>query len=331
MNERPLVSVVIPAYNNAQYVTQAVDSALTQTYSPVEIIVVDDGSTDNTAELLAGYRERISFVRQENRGPAGARNAGIRQARGELLAFLDSDDLWFPEKLERQVPVFLKNPRVGVVHSDWLRLDRGADGYRPSTRPHHECNGNCYHRLFFDNCVHTSTAVLAQACVDKVGLFDEGIRGCEDYDLWIRVSRYYEFAYVAQPLAVYRKHSTNITLSLLGMEASWLAAVRKMLQADPSLWQTIGKEKVEERLVGLLRGLGYLHYDQGNFTEAHRLFAEGLSYRVSPFLCLLWFATLFPPPLIQRLRSVKHWWKALSTPKQRPQNPAAGEQVTNGK
>ena len=123
---QPLVSVVIPAYNRAAYLAQAIDSVLAQTYTPLEIIVVDDGSTDDTAQLAASYLPRIQLIRQANAGAAAARNSGIAQSHGELIALLDSDDRWLPDKLARQVPLFA-DQRVGLVHGG-IRSFRDSDG-----------------------------------------------------------------------------------------------------------------------------------------------------------------------------------------------------------
>ena len=205
----PLVSVIIPTFNAARYITCAVDSALAQTYSPIEVIVVDDGSTDNTAQVLDPYKSsNVRYIFQRNSGSVGAvRNRGIREARGEFLAFLDADDLWLPEKLEQQIPVLLSNPKVGLVHSNFDYLDEETGRMFAITRPRHKLVGRCYTRLFFRNTIFASSVVLRRECLDDVGIFDEEIpSGVEDYDLWLRVARQYEFAYVSRRLEIGRAH-----------------------------------------------------------------------------------------------------------------------------
>jgi glycosyltransferase involved in cell wall biosynthesis len=310
MEKQPLVSVIIPAYNSASYVAQAVDIALAQSYAPLEIIVVDDGSSDNTAEVLKPYEERIQFVQQANHGPAHARNTAIRRARGELLAFLDADDQWLPEKLALQVPHFLGNPKVGVVHSDWVVLDMETGQRRPSTRPHHLGVGNCYRRLFDDIYVNTPTAVVRRECLERVGMFDEELRVYEDYDLMIRIARHYEFAYLAQPLLIYRKHPHNTTRNQLNCVVGLWKTITKMVEADPSLWHELGKDAVTRKLSQLSFGAGYFYYDQGDFRAARRCFFESLSWRPSRYAALLWLATCLPRPLVQRLRALKGRWQA---------------------
>jgi glycosyltransferase involved in cell wall biosynthesis len=308
MSQQPLVSVVIPSYNCARYILQAVESALDQSYPSVEIVVVDDGSTDETAELLERYRDRIRYIHQANRGLAGARNAGIRNARGDFVAFLDSDDVWFREKLEQQVAALLANPRAGLVHTDCLYRNEQSGTYYTLDRPRHELADNCYRRLFFGNCIHVSTAVVPRKCLEKVGLFEEAppMRGVEDYDLWLRLARHYEFAYVPRQLAVYRHHGTNMSLNGLLMKGGELAVVLKALDADPDLGLAVGAKQLGQRLSELRAGVGYLHFKAGNRIEARRNLYLALRYRPRRRdTCLLWAATLLPSPLLQLARSFR--------------------------
>ncbi|HYL81892.1 MAG TPA: glycosyltransferase, partial [Candidatus Acidoferrum sp.] len=195
MKDAPLVSVIIPTYNSAGFVVEAVRSVLAQTHSPVEIIVVDDGSTDATAESLRPYAERIRYLYQQNRGVAAARNAGIAVARGDLLAFLDADDMWVPDKLERQLACLDRRPQVGVTHADARHcyVDSGRQCARPPLA--RQFDGNCYTDLFFGNRIVTSSVMVKRHCLEAVGGFDETIRAAsvEDYDLWLRLARRYEF------------------------------------------------------------------------------------------------------------------------------------------
>jgi glycosyltransferase involved in cell wall biosynthesis len=137
LSAEPLVSVVIAAYNGAQYLPEAIDSALAQTYPKVEVIVVDDGSTDSTAEVVGAYGARVRYLYQQNAGTAAARNTGIQSAQGELIALLDQDDRWLPEKLARQVPLFFDEPRVGLVHSGGIRRADGSNNQylQPQAQP----------------------------------------------------------------------------------------------------------------------------------------------------------------------------------------------------
>jgi len=202
--ERPLVSVVVTAYNYAEFLAGAVRSVLGQTYPHFEIILVDDGSTDSTPEIARALAAdpRISYIRQENAGQAAAKNRGVTGARGDLIAFLDADDLWMPQKLSRQVPLFERDPGVGVVFSRALWID-GA-GRAVKVRALRPRRGRVLDDLIVDNFVPFSSAVVRREAVEEAGGFDQSLRMGIDWDLWLRLACTYRFDYVDEPLIRYR-------------------------------------------------------------------------------------------------------------------------------
>jgi glycosyltransferase involved in cell wall biosynthesis len=192
----PLVSVVLITYNCAQYVGRAIESVLAQTWRRLELIVVDDGSTDTTAEIVARFDDsRIQYVRQDNAGIASARNHGIRRARGELLSFLDCDDWWLPQKLERQVARVIADPSVGLVYSLTIRV---VPSGQVSDRFSRIVEGRILDRLLMGNCIagSASSALLTRVAVNEAGWFDESLRVAEDWDYWIRVAARFPVACV---------------------------------------------------------------------------------------------------------------------------------------
>lgn len=205
----PKVSVVIPTYNRAKLVTQAIDSVLAQTYEDFEIIVVDDGSTDNTCEALEPYirEKKIRYIYQENLGEPGARNTGIRVAEGEYIAFLDSDDLWLPTKLAVQMDVFEKGHSAAVVFSAASEFDdRGNENVRESSKLLR--SGYIYKDLILrkrSRC--TSSALVRRKHLMVVGLFDESLTETgADWDLFLRLARNYKVLYVSDCLVKRRVH-----------------------------------------------------------------------------------------------------------------------------
>lgn len=185
----PLTSVVIPAYNAAPYIGATLDAVHKQTFSDFEILVINDGSPDSVAleQALAPYQSGIRYIRQENSGPSGARNAGIRAALGKYVAFLDSDDFWLPQHLEKQVGTLEANPQLQMVYSNGLLLRGGTPigvifESSPQSLP---VDLDCL--LHERSTVVTSSAVVLREALIKVGLFDEQLRRCEDYDLWLRL------------------------------------------------------------------------------------------------------------------------------------------------
>jgi glycosyltransferase involved in cell wall biosynthesis len=308
MSQRPLVSVIVPSYNSAHLVADAVDSVLAQTYPHVELIVVDDGSKDDTRQVLARYGERLRYVHQENRGLSGARNTGIGHARGELLAFLDADDKWLPEKLSRQVEALLANPRAAFAHTEVLYWDSqtGAAESRPKER--HEFTGACYRRLFAGNQIIVSTALVRRERLEKVGLFDEAIRrpSTQDYDAWLRLARHAEVVYVPEPLVYYRVHAANASKNAVMMLEDELYVIEKALREDPSLVREVGRRGVKNRFFGIYSGIGFRNYERGNREEARRAFAQALGYRPSSYPVLkLWLATALPAPVVRGFQRLK--------------------------
>ena len=213
----PKVSIILTTYNGGTrgYLTQAIESVLKQTFQDFEFLVVDDGSTDDTKAVCKPYVETwdIAYIQHENKGLAGARNTGIRAASGEYICFIDDDDTWKPDKLQRQlefIAVELKDvDKWGLIFT-WIELiDRGGKiiGYRG----HHE-SGEIYRSLLFGNKIDAPSSVLVKSEVfDKVGLFDEFFRSCQDWDMWLRISKDYLIFPVKEYLVQHREHKNRIS------------------------------------------------------------------------------------------------------------------------
>lgn len=207
-----LVSVIIPVYNRATLVPQAIDSILSQTYDNVEIIAINDGSTDNSLEVLRKYEkkwpDKVRVINQDNQGQVLARNNGIKASTGEYIAFLDSDDRWLPQKLELQLPRF--TPEVGLVYCSVEFIDESGQVIAVE-RCDPELVGNIYPQLLVQNRMTGGTVVIRKDILDEVGLFDPEFKAAENWDLWIRISKKYKAALVNKPLVQYRKHSGNMS------------------------------------------------------------------------------------------------------------------------
>jgi len=183
------VSVVIPVYNMRSYLPEAIESALAQTLPPdaVEIVVVDDGSTDGSGDVAARYAPRVRIVRQENRGLPAARNAGIHASRAPFLTFLDADDRLLPEKLAAELALFDARPELGVVYSGVRYID--GDGHPLPQHGFAREEGDVFARLLLGNLIHPVAAMVRRALVEQAGAFDERLTSVEDWDLWLRVAR----------------------------------------------------------------------------------------------------------------------------------------------
>lgn len=185
-NDTPLVSAIIPTFNRGWILKEAVQSVLDQKYHPLEIIVVDDGSTDDTREILHSFGDRITVLVQENRGVSAARNLGIKHSHGELIAFLDSDDLWTPDKIACQVDFFCNNPDAVICQTEeiWIR-----NGKRVNPKNKHKKLSGMIFEPSLELCLVSPSAVMIQrALFELKGFFDEALPACEDYDLWLRIA-----------------------------------------------------------------------------------------------------------------------------------------------
>lgn len=222
----PLVSVVIPTYNSAQYVTAAVNSVRAQTVRDVEILVVDDGSTDDTREVMKQYGALVRYFSQENGGVAVARNHGIAESSGRYIAFLDADDTWSPHKLEQQLAVLEANPRYRLCYSAHTSVDAQLT---PLGVGRSERHGPALEDLLLHgNIVGSICTVLCERELFKTGgVFDPELSQCADWDMWIRLAMLTEFLYLDEPLVTYRQHAANMSRNAPLLEHDSLRVLRK--------------------------------------------------------------------------------------------------------
>lgn len=233
------VSIIIPAYKQADYLAKTIESALGQTHNEIEVIVVDDGSPDHTPEVAARYRDRANFkyVRQENAGLAGARNRGIIESTGAYLCFLDSDDLYLNEKVAKQALLLDRNPDVGFVYCDLTTIDEHdqpvADQFHVADLKR-ELSGNIFHSLLQGGYFPPHTVMIRRSVLDQVGPFDPVLGGYADYELWLRVSGAgFKTVFLPERLVLYRRHSANMSKDGQHMGETRLATLRKIARLYP--------------------------------------------------------------------------------------------------
>lgn len=225
---RPAVSVVIPAYNAAWCVAKAINSVRAQQGVDLEVIVVDDGSTDDTPAVLASYDDAVRVVRQANRGLSAARNTGIAAARGDLVAFLDADDWWLPGKLQHQLDLLARRPEVGFCSTAARVEDPEGSLLNLWASPHWD--GPFVVRLFGSNAdvAGSGSAVVARrALFDRVGGFDTSLRSLEDIDMWMRLAAVTDYACIDEPLVVILKRPGSMSRNLDVMREAAVAVMRK--------------------------------------------------------------------------------------------------------
>jgi glycosyltransferase involved in cell wall biosynthesis len=235
----PKVSIIIPNYNQTKFLREAIQSALNQTYKSFEIIVVDDGSSDNCREMVDEFGEQVRYRWQENKGLGGARNTGIRAAQGELIGLLDADDMWKPTFLEKMVYLASQNPDAGVYYCSAQAIDEnghklpqvfGSPARPPET---------LYWTLLRSNFIIPSTILMRRSIVINAGLFDRSFRSCEDWDLWLRLLPDCKFVGTSDCLVKYRIHGESLSADSNKMQQAYRAVVEKHFgseEGDPTKW-----------------------------------------------------------------------------------------------
>ncbi|WP_437913998.1 glycosyltransferase [Sorangium sp. So ce302] len=228
LRQEPLVSVVIPTYNYGHFVVDAVESVLAQTYKRHEIIVVDDGSSDDTPGRLASYRDRIRYVRQQNQGVSAARNLGIGLASGEWVALLDADDVWHPQKLALQISVLNAHPDLSVIGG------AGSSGALPPDLPEEPVVDRLSVVDFLTwTPMAQSSVMVRRRCFDRVGGFDAKLRYAEDREMWIRLAAAFSTARVKTPLYYYRAHPDQVSRNAMAMYQGLVLVLERFFEQNP--------------------------------------------------------------------------------------------------
>lgn len=276
---RGLVSVIVPVYNRAELVGNTIESILTQTYPNVEVIAVNDGSTDRSLEVLIAYAGRfpgkIVVVDQQNSGQVRARNNGIKHSHGEFIAFLDSDDTWAPEKLAKQLPLFKGD--VGLVYCGIHEVDPEGRVLK-TVSCEQGMRGDIYKQLLIKNRMTGGTVVVSRKAIDVAGVFDESFEAAENWDLWIRVARLFAVEYVDEPLVNYLKHPGNMSSNCQKMSrASW-SILQKHL--PPSARNGKLKQTYEQAYANYYYNQAVVNFSNGDYPEARRLIVHCWRFRL---------------------------------------------------
>ncbi len=268
-----LVSVIVPVYNREALVGGTVESILAQSYQSLEIILVNDGSSDNSLSVIQEYKakhpDKIVVIDQQNQGQVASRNNAIRIAKGKYIAFLDSDDLWKPEKLALQIPLFKAN--VGLVYSAIDNIDENGRVLN-TVLCDETITGNILPQLLVRNRMTGGTVVVLHEALNKVGLFDEEFSAAENWDLWIRICREYDAGLVNLPLVQYRVHPGNMSKDRMLMLSAKEDIVTKHCSDDP----TNEKMKQDYNLAwaDLAYWKGVYYFSNANYAKARAFFFE---------------------------------------------------------
>jgi glycosyltransferase involved in cell wall biosynthesis len=308
MAMNPFVSVVITTFNQERFIEATVRSALAQTYPHREIIVVDDGSTDSTPSLLAAFGDQIVFIRQSNQGVAESRNSGVRRARGELLAFLDGDDLWAPDKLAVQVETYRQYPQAGLVVVDACMFSesgllepstlRGAGEFIQGVQEETFC-ARSFEALLPDNFIVTTSQVMVPASVlARIGPSDPAFKIASDYDLYLRIAMHYEVAFAKRVLTHWRYTPTSVSgpaaLRPFRCRLEGIGVLRKQLPDAPPEWRGLIRETLRSKSWITAREAYYFGWEQDRAFARRFLPELWRGNPRSPWPLLYWAAVLVP-------------------------------------
>ena len=262
-----MISVIVPTYNRAHQLPRTLDSILCQSCSPKEIIVVDDGSTDETLALMTSEYPEIVFIQQQNTGVSSARNVGIKRASGDWIAFLDSDDEWLPKKLEIQMKALYENPEIKICHTNeiWIR-----NGKRVNPKKKHEKFGGwIFQKCLPLCCISPSSVIIHKSIFKEIGLFDYSLPVCEDYDLWLRITARNPVLYIEEPFLIkYGGHEDQLSKKYWGMDRFRIKSLEKIISSRvlSELDENAAKKMLMEKIYIFIQGA----QKRGNIKEVKK-------------------------------------------------------------
>jgi len=302
----PKVSVIMPVYNAQDFIGGAIESVLNQTYSDWELICVDDGSTDGSKNVICSFNNnKIRCIFQEHSGkPSCARNTGIKNSQGEYIAFLDSDDIYRSDSLSKRIEYFQTHPNAVFVYSDCEVIDdknRMISDSMISWSGKKAYEGHCFKELFVGIFIPTMGVMLKRSILDKVGLFNEKLIGCEDYELWLRISYYFPLNYLSQTMAKCKIRNGSLTTNSLMMDESFFNCLKFILNLFSDCYNFIGKEIVKRRMYNLSIDVAFQYLHRGEWRRARQWLKEAWYWGRKP-KTLIQILITYCTPIAQR-----HW------------------------
>ncbi|MBL4780839.1 MAG: glycosyltransferase [Porticoccaceae bacterium] len=312
------ISAVIPTYNNADYIEDAINSILAQSHPVDEIIIIDDGSSDNTEELVKVISKKaanIIYIKQANQGPSSARNRGIEAASGDWIAFLDADDLWTPDKIALQITALKNEPQLRLIAADMSEIDKLGKTIVESVLAKHQLlhkfqslAGRAVPRataaLLTKNFIPTGTVLIERDCLRKTGGFNTNIRFGEDLELWARVAADHPITCLPQVMMQRRQHGDNATENTVSMLEGLVDVMQSLRHwgAEKLILQSLNPDRL---VAAALCDLGYWHFFQGNYRQAREVFISSLKEQASTRALIYATACLLPNSLIRGIKALK--------------------------
>ena len=317
MNGTPAVSIIIPVYNAEKYLAETLESVLAQTFQDFEIILVDDGSTDGTSEIIDKFSDRAICLKNDHRGPASSRNLGLEAARGSLVAFLDADDLWLPTKLEKQVAVMRAQPQYGLITCDASMFCESGVIATSSKAQQPIATGYVLRQLLLSNWVGTSCAMVRRECFEKVGRFDhETFVWGEDWMMWLKIAAEYPVYFLDEPLVQYRVHAKSYSRVTADKHFQDLLYNLEKLEKEPSFASRL--HLTREAKYRLCCRAAWEDMQHLRFPRARERFRQAINFKWHGLKAWLLLAVaLLPPTILKRIKQALKTARILLTSRQR--------------
>lgn len=301
-----MISVIIPTYNCDKYICEALDSVLCQTCPDYEIIVIDDGSTDTTKAIIESSYHSVRYFYVKNGGVAAARNYGISKARGELIAFLDADDRWLPEKLEKQAALFTQNDTLGMVFTENSFFSEQGILSKNVHKRERLMTGDIVKNIFLNSYVVTSTVMVRKKVFDDVGPFEEGLTVAEDDNMWMRIAMKHGVELLDEKLIMYRITEGSLSRNRYNIFSGVKASIELIQNKYPDLYNHLGMSVIRSKYSNLFFSEGYHYFSQGMQEEARLNFKKSYIKNIFNNKSLVYyFSTYLPPSVIEKIKVVK--------------------------
>lgn len=300
-----MISVIIPTYNSTKYIGEAINSVLRQTITNYEIIVVDDGSTDNTKEIIDNNFPQVRYFYIPHQGVSRARNYGIERARGEFIAFLDADDLWLPEKLEKQIGVFNSDQELMLVFTEHRFFD--SNGIREATFSKKErlMKGDVVKNIFLYSHVALPTVMVRKNVFQEIGYFDENLNVAEDDNLWIRIALKFRIQLLDEVLVHCRMTENSLSRTTSNVVTGVLKNVELIEKKYPDLRKRLGRVNIRRKKSYIYSDYGYFYFSNRDYEMSRRYYLKSITYYFNLGSLIYLFFSFFPRSIIEKVRVYK--------------------------
>ncbi len=301
-----MISVIIPTYNSAKYICEAIDSVLCQSYSDYEIIVIDDGSTDDTKTIIETCYPAVKYFYKKNSGVSAARNLGISMAKGEFIAFLDADDRWLSQKLEKQTALFMEDETLGLVFTENSFFNGLDISEFSADKKNRLMRGDIVKNIFLNSYVVTSTVMVRKSVFDHVGFFEEELSVAEDDNMWMRIGMKYGIALLDEQHAQYRITGGSLSSDFAAIVIGVTRHIEILRTRYPAMYARLGPLAIRKKYADLYFSEAYQDFNQGEYAASRFRFMDSyMNYPFRPKSLLYFLSTYLPSQMIERIKGIK--------------------------